>query len=92
MLLINQEKHTKNSQFLSAKKNLAFAKDNVVRIFIFNNFLFLSFNIYSGSCRSFKMKIDHEAKGANLTDGEPAFRYERDFSCTICCLNRYLFA
>lgn len=34
------------------------------------------------------MKVEHDADGTSSTDGQMAFAYNREYSCTYLCLNR----
>lgn len=43
----------------------------------------------SADCRPFKMDVTHYAKDNASLDGKLFLRFERDFFCTVCCINRY---
>ena len=40
--------------------------------------------------RPFKAKVEHCSHIPGGKDGENCFEYERDYTCTFLCLNRYL--
>jgi len=42
----------------------------------------------NGDCRPFKIKVEHDSKGESLNEGEMAFKFNREFACTLLCCNR----
>ena len=58
------------------------------------NFFYLNLKfdfIFSGEVRAFKAKVEHSSNIPGAKDGEDCFKYERDYTCTICCWNRLFF-
>eukprot|EP00828_Plagiopyla_frontata_P040904 TRINITY_DN5673_c0_g1_i4.p1 TRINITY_DN5673_c0_g1~~TRINITY_DN5673_c0_g1_i4.p1 ORF type:complete len:366 (-),score=59.20 TRINITY_DN5673_c0_g1_i4:42-1139(-) len=45
-------------------------------------------NCLAGNCRPFKVKVEHDAEGPSSNDGQHAFRFNREYELTCCCLNR----